>query len=117
MPWTVATAGLAAAALLAYPHAKNFLGLGESRKVATRSSASTDNSGIQPQSHALAQAQEDLNGDGKVDILDAFMLARKLQDAHVSDPHLDVNGDGVFDQRDVEAIASHAVSLAKGGRS
>lgn len=111
MPWTVSTAGFAAAVLLAYPYAKNFLGLGQSRKAATR--GWTSNSGIQPP----AQIHEDLNHDGKVDILDAFMLARELQNPRVSDPRLDVNGDGVIDGRDVEAIAAHAVSLEKRGRS
>jgi len=117
MPWTVATTGFGAAVLLAYPYAKNFLGLGQSRKAATRGWASTGNSNFQPQSHGLAAVSEDLNHDGKVDILDAFMLARKLQGPPISDPHLDVNADGVIDHRDIEAIAAHAVSLGKGGRS
>jgi hypothetical protein len=114
MPWTVATAGLAAVVLLAFPHAKDFLGFGPSRKIAMRGSES---SGAQLQSHGLANASEDLNHDGKVDILDAFMLARKLQGGRISDPHLDMNGDGVVDHRDIEAIVAHAVSLANGGRS
>jgi hypothetical protein len=117
MPWTVATAGFAAVVLLAYPYAKTFLGLGQSKKAATREWASTGNSGIQPQSHGLPAVSEDLNHDGKVDILDAFMLARKLQGPPISDPHLDVNADGVINHRDIEAIAAHAVSLGKGGRS
>jgi hypothetical protein len=61
--------------------------------------------------------REDLNGDGKVDILDALMLAKKLQSAPSSDLQLDVNGDGVIDRRDIETIAAHAVSLEKRGRS
>jgi hypothetical protein len=117
MPWAVATAGLAAVVLLAYPRAKDFLGFGQSRKAARHGWESTDNSGIQPQSQRPAYVREDLNHDGKVDILDAFLLARKLQGTHVSDPHLDVNGDGLINRKDVEAIAAHAVSLGKGGRS
>ena len=62
-------------------------------------------------------AREDLNHDGRVDILDAFQLARELQAGRKPAPGMDLNGDGVVDQRDVETIAVHAVSLKKGGRS
>ena len=115
MPWTVAGAAVAVAVLLVSPYAKDFLRFGPSRKTASR--GWQNNSGTQSQSQGLASASEDLNHDGKVDILDALMLARKLQGAHIFDPHLDVNGDGIIDHRDVEAIAAHAVSLGKGGRS
>lgn len=58
-------------------------------------------------------AREDLNHDGKVDILDAFALAREIKSsAHVSST-LDLNGDGVVDGRDVALIAAHAVQLKK----
>ena len=62
-------------------------------------------------------ALEDLNHDGRVDILDAFALARQLKAGKPSDLRFDVNGDGVVDERDVARIAAHAVSLDKGGRS
>jgi Dockerin type I domain len=122
MPWTVATAGLAAAILLAYPHAKEFFGSGpstfsRSAKGVQRGSENTAESAIPPQRQGLANVREDLNHDGKVDILDAFMLAKKLQGAPVLERTLDLNGDGVVDQRDVEIIAVHAVSLEKRGRS
>jgi hypothetical protein len=122
MPWTVATAGLAAAVLLTYPHTKEFLGFGpstfgRSSKAVPRGSENTVESAIPSQSPGLAYLREDLNRDGKVDILDAFMLAKKLQGASFSDPNLDVNDDGVIDHRDVEVIAVHAVSLEKRGRS
>jgi hypothetical protein len=60
---------------------------------------------------------EDLNHDGRVDILDAFALARQLKSGASPDRHLDINGDGVVDERDVAAIAAQAVKLEKGGRS
>jgi hypothetical protein len=63
-----------------------------------------------------AFAREDLNHDGRVDILDAFALARQLKSGQVA-PADDVNGDGVVDRRDVETIASYAVRLEKRGRS
>ena len=63
-----------------------------------------------------AFAREDLNHDGRVDILDAFAVARQLKSGQVA-PEGDVNGDGVVDRVDVETIASHAVRLEKGGHS
>jgi hypothetical protein len=62
-------------------------------------------------------ALEDLNHDGRVDILDAFALARQLKAGKPSDLRFDINEDGVVDERDVARIAAHAVSLDKGGRS
>lgn len=61
--------------------------------------------------------REDLNHDGRVDILDAFQLARELQSGQKAASALDLNGDGVVDRRDVELIADQAVKLQKGGRS
>jgi hypothetical protein len=62
-------------------------------------------------------AREDLNRDGRVDILDAFQLARELQSGAKPAAGLDLNGDGVVDRRDAEVIAAQAVKLQKGGRS
>ena len=66
-------------------------------------------------SHQLTR--EDLNRDGRVDILDAFALARALNATPVLKKAPDINGDGVTDQLDVNAIAAQAVSLQKGGSS
>jgi hypothetical protein len=65
----------------------------------------------------LAARNEDLNGDGVVDVLDAFALARELQQGQTPRPQLDLNGDGVVDERDVQILAARAVSLEAGGRS
>ena len=62
-------------------------------------------------------AREDLNRDGKVDILDSFALARELKSGRSLPMSLDVNGDGVVDERDVTSVAAHAVALGKDGRS
>ena len=64
-----------------------------------------------------AFAREDVNRDGRVDILDALALARQLKAGSTAGLQLDVNGDGVVDDRDVATIASQAVKLEKGGRS
>lgn len=61
-------------------------------------------------------AREDLNRDGKVDILDSFALARELKNGGSLPAYLDVNGDGVVDERDVNSIASRAVALGKDNR-
>jgi Dockerin type I domain len=58
-------------------------------------------------------AREDLNHDGKVDILDSFALARELKSGKHLPATYDVNGDGVIDERDVLLIATHAVKLNK----
>src|ERR1043166_4046091 len=61
-------------------------------------------------------AREDVNQDGRVDILDALALARQSRSGKTP-AHLDLNGDGVVDRRDAEIIATHAVKLEKGNRS
>ena len=64
---------------------------------------------------ALARAG-DLDRDGRVDILDAFNLARRIAAHHgpitsgVSKTE-DVNGDGIVDQKDVDLIARMAVRV------
>jgi len=62
-------------------------------------------------------AREDLNHDGRVDILDAFELAREAGAGVKPDAGRDLNGDGVVDSRDAAVIAAHAVKLEKGRRS
>jgi hypothetical protein len=61
--------------------------------------------------------REDLNHDGRVDILDAFALARAIKSEASLDHRLDINGDGVIDERDVATIAAQAVKLQKRGHS
>lgn len=62
-------------------------------------------------------AREDLNHDGRVDILDAFQLAREIKNGTAQAKTGDFNGDGKVDEADVEILAKRAVSLEKGGRS
>ncbi|HMP81641.1 MAG TPA: dockerin type I domain-containing protein [Verrucomicrobiota bacterium] len=73
--------------------------------------------GTQRRESPLAIAREDINGDGRVDILDAFQFARELRDGRQPGADLDLNLDGVVDERDADVIAAHAVKLEKGGRS
>lgn len=53
----------------------------------------------------------DLDRNGRVDVLDAFMLARRLESTVLVDLAADVNHDGRIDERDVDAIAQQAVAL------
>jgi len=62
-------------------------------------------------------AREDLNRDGRVDILDAFQLAREIQSSAKLKAGSDLNNDGLVNRRDAELIATHAVKLEKGGKS
>ena len=52
----------------------------------------------------------DLDGSGRVDVLDAFRLARSLRDGTTDGLH-DVDGDGRVDERDVAALMGEAVRL------
>jgi hypothetical protein len=55
-------------------------------------------------------AREDINGDGAVDILDAFALAKSIE-ASQPNAKFDQNNDGKLDETDVRAVASAAVRL------
>ena len=55
----------------------------------------------------------DVDHNGRVDILDAFTVARHLETVAALQAQWDVTGDGAVDQRDVDAIAYLAVSLTE----
>jgi hypothetical protein len=54
----------------------------------------------------------DIDRSGSVDILDAFALARRIQEGNASG--FDFTNDGVVDRSDVDAVAAQAVRLRKG---
>jgi hypothetical protein len=62
-------------------------------------------------------AREDINRDGHVDILDAFQLTRELKSGSSWPAAWDLNGDGKVDLRDAELVATRAVTLGKGNPS
>ncbi|MDB5358684.1 MAG: hypothetical protein JWN24_5137 [Phycisphaerales bacterium] len=67
---------------------------------------------FRPTPHQLARfAPGDIDGNGRVDILDAYLLAKRLSTGAKPDPAWDVNGDGVVDQKDVDWIANRAVRV------
>lgn len=66
-----------------------------------------------------AALPHDFNTDGQVDILDAMVLARHLDTPNAGNPSGlisggggDVNGDGVTDRRDVDALGRAVVRVA-----
>ena len=63
-----------------------------------------------PRTKPTATAREDINGDGHVDILDAFALAKSIESGK-GNGTFDQNGDGKIDDGDVQAVASVAVRL------
>lgn len=53
----------------------------------------------------------DLDQNGTVNILDAFWLARRLQDSDTVQSHWDLNTDGQVNQADIHLVAQLAVRL------
>ncbi|MBP8303149.1 MAG: hypothetical protein KBE04_03370 [Phycisphaerae bacterium] len=53
----------------------------------------------------------DVDRSGTVDILDAFQLARRIEQSARLDPRWDLNGDGIVDRKDVDVAGSLAVRL------
>ena len=56
----------------------------------------------------------DIDHNGRVDILDAFKLARQIKDTDQVESKWDINGDGLVDNSDVDVVALAAVRLDKG---
>ena len=56
----------------------------------------------------------DIDRNGRVDILDAFKLARQIETAGTTEQAWDVNHDGLVDRHDVDMVAFAAVRLDKG---
>jgi len=61
-----------------------------------------------------AESEVDVDSNGRVDILDAFRLARDIESRGQADTKWDLNGDGVVDRKDVDIVAFAAVRLDKG---
>ena len=63
---------------------------------------------------ARASAREDIDASGRVDILDAFALARRIEAHDAQNADWDINGDGAIDAADVDSIARAAVKIDRG---
>jgi hypothetical protein len=62
----------------------------------------------------VAAGPDDLNSDGRVDIVDAYLMARSIERGR-SERAWDRNRDGRVDRGDVDRIAFAVVSLRRGG--
>jgi len=63
----------------------------------------------------LSETQaKDIDRNGRVDILDAFKLAKNIESAGNTQIKWDFNGDGLIDRSDVDVVAFAAVRLDKG---
>ena len=60
---------------------------------------------------AVAVRAQDVNRDGVVNIVDALLLARKVEAGGVAQTQWDFDGDGVVDRKDADSIADEVVSL------
>ena len=69
---------------------------------------------IWPGMRSLPAGREDIDGNGQVNILDAFALARHIEKPEAVEAQWDLTGDGVVDGRDVDTVALAAVSLERG---
>jgi len=58
--------------------------------------------------------EADIDGDGRVDVVDAYLLACKVKSGSQA-KRWDLNHDGSVDDRDVEVIAKLAVAVSEGG--
>jgi hypothetical protein len=64
---------------------------------------------------SLSETQAaDIDRNGRVDILDAFKLAKHIESAGSTETKWDINGDGLIDRSDVDVVALAAVRLDKG---
>lgn len=63
---------------------------------------------------SAATTKKDIDANGRVDILDAFALARHIEAADDKKREWDINGDGAVNRGDVDLIAMAAVKLTGG---
>jgi hypothetical protein len=75
----------------------------------------TQKSGPTTSQSLLIEARAvDIDRNGRVDILDAFKLARYVESEELTEKKWDFNGDGLVNSNDVDLVASAAVRLDKG---
>ncbi|MEQ9406948.1 MAG: dockerin type I domain-containing protein [Fuerstiella sp.] len=91
-----------------------FLQMARSDRAETAATAGDSSSGEAPRTIVTGRDRQDaadVDGDGRLDILDAFALARRIQTGSVRGTVGDQNGDGVVDEADVDLIAMSVVML------
>jgi len=66
-----------------------------------------------PRHRTAAALRGDLNHDGAVNMLDALLLARAIEQGQAA-PSCDFNADAILNQADVDRLAAVAVSVSGG---
>ena len=100
----------AAAAIIIFVSISNAPKQSANNALSRRTEVSTPRPNYAPVS-VVASIRTDFDNSGKVDILDAFKLAKLIQSEESVDKKWDINGDGLVDESDVDEIAIVAVSL------
>jgi hypothetical protein len=62
---------------------------------------------------SAVQSAKDIDGNGKVDIIDAYLMSKKITNQAVTSKQLDMNMDGLINNEDIDDIAYTAVSLKR----
>jgi len=78
---------------------------------------SADNSSKDNTISMLAEGSKgvkDIDGNGRVNIIDAYIMDRRLMTGAAMSKKLDLNGDGRIDNKDINTIVKTAVSLGRG---
>ena len=99
--WAVSAAAVAAVVVFAFVHNPE---TGRPIQLEEKQLAMVDMEAI----------KEDIDRNGRVDILDAFVLARRVEASDGFDAEWDINGDGIVDSKDIDAVAARAVRINKG---
>lgn len=108
VPATAAAAVMVVASLL-------LVGRGPSPRVdGTRYSQASKDSFPVSEALEASAAPADIDRNGRVNILDAFKLARHIESGSQIDKMWDINGDGLVNNDDVDKVAFAAVRLNKG---
>lgn len=55
----------------------------------------------------------DIDGNGRINIVDAYLMDRRLMSGVVTTPKMDLNGDGHINKADIMTIVNASVSLKK----
>ncbi|MBT3382025.1 MAG: hypothetical protein HN742_26140 [Lentisphaerae bacterium] len=71
--------------------------------------------GPAPVANAPGRAEPDVNGDGRLDILDALAMAQAVERGRRLAPAWDLNDDGRVDTKDANTLAQRVVSVSGGG--
>ena len=70
---------------------------------------------VVPVAPATVADARDVNTDGNVNILDAYLLAKRVERMESLDRAMDFNADGTVDRGDADVLAAASVQLKGGG--